>query len=173
MENTSFAQRRRNPSFSSSLLDSIYRSIDEGVDDTITISPLRNYSETVTVKEQSIREEQKQKASSLGRGIMIEDWMEKKKERSKESSDSSDSSSSAMFSSSEESNFGGKLRKSAPPVMMPKTGEKQREGNFKLKAMKFYGELKNLKQPISPSGRISSFLNSIINGNGKKMCSAA
>lgn len=187
-ETSSLPQRRRTPSFSSSLLDSIYRSIDEssvGVDNTITT--LTDYKETVIVQKQSLASSYRgeDKASSLGRAIMIENWREKKKESSYGSSSSSDSCSSAVFSSSEESNFRGKSRKTTTPVMPTRclmfdrreTGEKEKlsEGNFtktKLKALKLYSELKKVKQPISPGGRISSFLNSIFNGNAKKMCSA-
>ncbi|KAL6996280.1 hypothetical protein U1Q18_006414 [Sarracenia purpurea var. burkii] len=39
----------------------------------------------------------------------------------------------------------------------------------KSKAMKFYGDLKKVKQPISPGGRLASFLNSIFTpGSAKK-----
>jgi hypothetical protein len=45
----------------------------------------------------------------------------------------------------------------------------------KLRALKIYGELKKVKQPISPGGRIASFLNSIFNSASAakkvKMCS--
>ncbi|GAB4853746.1 hypothetical protein Ancab_017939 [Ancistrocladus abbreviatus] len=34
----------------------------------------------------------------------------------------------------------------------------------KLRALKIYGDMKRVKQPISPGGRIASFLNSIFNG---------
>lgn len=42
------------------------------------------------------------------------------------------------------------------------------EGKFmktKLKALKIYNELKKVKQPISPGGRLSAFLNSVFKSN--------
>ncbi|XP_076891116.1 protein BIG GRAIN 1-like A [Bidens hawaiensis] len=42
----------------------------------------------------------------------------------------------------------------------------KQEGKFvktKLKALKIYNELKKVKQPISPGGRLSAFLNSVFN----------
>jgi hypothetical protein len=46
------------------------------------------------------------------------------------------------------------------------------EGSFvktKSKALKIYGDLKKVKQPISPGGRLASFLNSLFTaGNAKK-----
>ncbi|KAJ7951542.1 Protein BIG GRAIN 1-like [Quillaja saponaria] len=71
--------RRENPSFSSTLLDSIYRSIDEGhagdEEDKLIF-----YSETMRKKKQSncFREEDEAKLSSFHRTHMIENWMEKK-----------------------------------------------------------------------------------------------
>ncbi|GKV11999.1 hypothetical protein SLEP1_g23205 [Rubroshorea leprosula] len=180
-------QRRRTPSFSSSLLDAIYRSIDES-DGAVHESVPCHYRETTMMKKQSVssrREEQK--VSSLGRAIMIENWMEKQKS-SRGSSSSSDSSSGVVFSSSEAESE--KPRRRAAPVRPNrcllfdrretkfdgKQQKPQREGGLtktKLKAMKIYGELKKVKQPISPGGRITSFLNSIFNSNAKKvkMCS--
>ncbi|XP_071690454.1 protein BIG GRAIN 1-like B [Rutidosis leptorrhynchoides] len=50
--------------------------------------------------------------------------------------------------------------------------EGKHEGKFtktKSKALKIYSDLKKVKQPISPGGRLSSFLNSLFaNGNAKK-----
>ncbi|EEF41014.1 protein BIG GRAIN 1-like A [Ricinus communis] len=53
-----------------------------------------------------------------------------------------------------------------------KPNNKHHEGSFvktKSKALKIYGDLKKVKQPISPGGRLASFLNSLFTaGNAKK-----
>lgn len=53
-----------------------------------------------------------------------------------------------------------------------KPKSKQESGGFvktKSRALKIYGDLKKVKQPISPGGRLASFLNSIFSaGNAKK-----
>ncbi|KAF5748350.1 hypothetical protein HS088_TW04G00303 [Tripterygium wilfordii] len=77
-----FKREKKNPSFSSSLLDEIYRSIDEG--DT-KHEDLKFYRETMTKKQSknsipkcnrvSIEEEG---ISTLRRACLIEKWMEKK-----------------------------------------------------------------------------------------------
>ncbi|GLU10108.1 hypothetical protein SLE2022_269310 [Rubroshorea leprosula] len=191
-ENTSFPQRRRTPSFSASLLDAIYRSIDES-DGPGYESTSCHYRETTVMKKQGMGScWEEEKVSSLARAIMIENWVEKKK-TSVGSSSSSDSSSGVAFSSSEAESScreREKSRRRSAPVRPDKCllfdrrqkefegkqQKPQREGGFtktKLKALKIYGELKKVKQPISPGGRITSFLNSIFNGNAKKvkMCS--
>lgn len=54
----------------------------------------------------------------------------------------------------------------------PKQKPKQHENGFvktKSKALKIYGDLKKVKQPISPGGRLASFINSLFTaGNTKK-----
>ncbi|KAE7998489.1 hypothetical protein FH972_003031 [Carpinus fangiana] len=188
-----FPQRRRTPSFSSTLLDAIYRSIDESNADEA------HFKETATMfkKQSSSRAkrgtwvvQEEKEAMNLRRAVMIEDWMEKQSIRSSvlfnSTSSSSESSSGAAFSSSEtESSY---KHKSKPKLQSSKkqvkpeyrNSEKQSkpkiEGGFtktKLRALKIYGELKKVKQPISPGGRISSFLNSIFNSDNvkkAKMC---
>ncbi|XP_022731768.1 protein BIG GRAIN 1-like B isoform X2 [Durio zibethinus] len=143
--------------------------------------------------------EDERKVSSLRRAIMIENWVEKQSSyRSSvhfnSTSSSSDSSSGGIFSSSEaESSYKEKSRRSTPAKLdnsmqfEPRNFDnsnnnnqqksKREGGGFtktKLKALKIYGELKKVKQPISPGGRITNFLNSIFNANAKKvkMCSA-
>ncbi|XP_022756429.1 protein BIG GRAIN 1-like B [Durio zibethinus] len=187
--------QRRTPSFSSSLLDAIYRSIDESSNgDEAT---LYHYRETKTnlVKEQNNASlEEERKVSSLRRATMIENWVQKQSCRGlavhfNSTSSSSDSSSGGIFSSSEaESSYTEKSRRSKPAKldksMQSKTRNfdnsnnngKREGGGFtktKLKALKIYGELKKVKQPISPGSRITNFFNSIFNANAKKlkMCS--
>lgn len=188
-----FPQRRRTPSFSSSLLDAIYRSIDESNADDEA-----RFKETTMFKKQSSSRakrgtrvvEEEKGAMNLRQAVRIDDWMEKQSIRSSvlfnSTSSSSESSSGAAFSSSEtESSY---QHKSKPKLQSSKkqsnpeyrNSEKQSkpkiEGGFtktKLRALKIYGELKKVKQPISPGGRIASFLNSIFNSDNvrkAKMC---
>lgn len=219
-------RERENQSFSSTLLDAIYRSIDEGEDDHLVL-----YGEKTT-----LRKKQSNCSSSVNsnsafqdkleedgisglqrRAYMIDQWMEKKvsekvvlrrksaadfqrKSRNDDSlfinssSSSSDSSCGGVFSSSElESVYGGssrpkpirtsvsiqsdKLNKRENNYPRPDTThashqKSKHEGGFvktKSRALKIYGDLKKVKQPISPGGRLASFLNSIFTaGNAKK-----
>ncbi|GAV84371.1 hypothetical protein CFOL_v3_27815 [Cephalotus follicularis] len=134
--------------------------------------------------------------SNLHRAIMIESWMEKQSSRNGSTkffstSSSSDSSSGGVLSSSEDSCFkqnprtvSGFSRQRSKQLRsdkclnfeqrnVDKQPKPKCEGGFtktKLKALKIYGELKKVKQPTSPGGRIASFLNSIFNyGNTKKV----
>ncbi|KAK9078377.1 hypothetical protein SSX86_002434 [Deinandra increscens subsp. villosa] len=169
-----------NPSFSSSLLDEIYRSIDER-------------DETTGEKQSSfsingyIRNDQ---------SVQRHDFKTSSNRSVNSSSSSSDSSSGGGFSSSEAESMHG-IRVSSRPKPI-RTGsnrhydhntreitqmntyqfedsqskQKQKhEGKFvktKSRAMKIYGDLKKVKQPISPGGRLATFLNSIFTtGNAK------
>ncbi|XP_044472378.1 protein BIG GRAIN 1-like B [Mangifera indica] len=183
--------RRRAPSFSSSLLDAIYRSIDDSNNGSCEelsfgrekpgFKKQRNY--TAVKHGGSFDQEFK-----VSRAIMIDNWMEKHLNNS--SSSSSDSSSNGgLFSSSEpeSSSCKEKSRRSKPGKNSikcipfekgkqennhPQQSPKREGGGFtktKLRALKIYGELKKVKQPISPGGRISNFLNSIFSGNAKKV----
>ncbi|KAB2080003.1 hypothetical protein ES319_A05G040700v1 [Gossypium barbadense] len=83
LEKTVYRQERDNPSFSSTLLDKIYRSIDDG--DTRNVD-LKFYRETMQKKQSkaSVRcsgsrvEEEDEEMSSFRRARLIEKWMEKK-----------------------------------------------------------------------------------------------
>ncbi|CAO2840260.1 unnamed protein product [Amaranthus hypochondriacus] len=46
--------------------------------------------------------------------------------------------------------------------------KKNKEGNLQKRALKLYGDLKKVKQPISPGGKLASFLNSLFNSNASK-----
>lgn len=48
------------------------------------------------------------------------------------------------------------------------TGNDNKEGNLQKRALKLYGDLKKVKQPISPGGKLASFLNSLFNTNSSK-----
>ncbi|XVF35100.1 hypothetical protein REPUB_Repub18cG0115400 [Reevesia pubescens] len=196
---TTVPQRRRTPSFSSSLLDAIYRSIDESSNgDEATLCHYRETRATHVKKQNNASLKDERRVSSLRRAILIEDWVEKQSSHGSavhfnSTSSSSDSSSGGIFSSSEaDSSYKEKSRRSTP-VKLDKSMQfeprnfdnsnnnnqqkaKREGGGFtktKLKALKIYGELKKVKQPISPGGRITNFLNSIFNANAKKvkMCS--
>ncbi|KAM1047205.1 hypothetical protein ACFX2I_026562 [Malus domestica] len=179
-----FSRRRRNPSFSSSLLDSIYRSIDESSGGDGDQGYVRDSS--TMVKKQSCSAKGGKEKVNLRRAIMIEKWVEKQNVHSSmfsnSASSSSESSSGAAFSSSEtDSSCRSRTKPKAVEGRFVQFEEKEKSesgggGGFsktKLRALKIYGELKKVKQPISPGGRIASFINSIFNsGNVKKakMC---
>ncbi|KAG6409533.1 hypothetical protein SASPL_127573 [Salvia splendens] len=165
--------RRRDktlPSFSSTLLDEIYRSIDGNTDE------INGYDST----------------RSSRTTCLVEKWMEKERKRHQEtdtkpvhddvvffSSTSSSSDSSGTLSSSDTEFFGSRPK----PV---RTGTRSDSGRFKFddvqtglaeadliksksRALRMYANLKKAKQPISPGGRLTSFINSLFsNANGKK-----
>ncbi|CAH1425271.1 unnamed protein product [Lactuca virosa] len=204
--------RRKTPSFSSSLLDSILRSIDETndvvgglhddnlhqmqqnqqVDDHELIffasEPKRNnkirFPQTHLINGEEVQ------IPSLRRAMMIDQWMETYNNNDKRSSYvsrkscrnfSSDSSTTTFTTSSASSepetpstyrslpNSFTISRKAAEAVFLDDsqkpTISTKREGKFmkltKLRAMKIYGDLKKVKQPISPGKRISTFLYSL------------
>ncbi|KAG6428861.1 hypothetical protein SASPL_106900 [Salvia splendens] len=189
-------------SFSSSLLDAIYRSIDQGDEEMVIYGEgMRKKScEGANVRSGVFRSDEEM--ANFQRACMIEKWMEKKvsekavgrrnsvadfqvkkprKDRVSSSWSSSDSSAAAgFFSSSEAESF---------PVQRPKpirtgfekeeiggnrSGSEQKskiEGGFsktKLRALKIYGDLKKVKQPISPGGKLAGFLNSLFAGGNMK-----
>lgn len=185
----SYPQRRRTPSFSSILLDTIDHSIDQSktdfVDDVNNQPCLYNQPiKHVKFNEKCVNSKQRM---NLRQAVMIEDWMEKNS-----SSSSSECSSGGIFSSSETDSSYNKQRsrtKYNPPQkhMNPihhSNSEKQQkkkqqvwEDGFtrtKLRALKIYGELnQKVKQPISPGSRIATFLSSIFNSHNvkkAKMC---
>ncbi|KAI4380340.1 hypothetical protein MLD38_006541 [Melastoma candidum] len=203
------APRRKTPSFSSSLLEAVYRSIDEseGQDEC---SPFHGEGFGTSVRRQGARGGRDRDSSSapcsagrtrgftsLERVLMIEEWMEKQGSRGRcgssrinSGSSSSDSSSGgrmgACSSSETEPLPGRRKHRSLHGKPTHDRGDREKtmkEGRnsdlgggaprTKLAALKIYGELKKVKQPISPGGKISAFLNSIFNsGNVKKakMC---
>lgn len=220
--------QNKNPSFSSTLLDKIYRSIDEV-----------SYEEEQALRRETVRRKQQNSAysgleeedemGSLRRACMIQKWMDRKvKEKVKgqrrysleewdrklqfdqdalffSSTSSSSDSSSVGFSSSDNSSIYNLPRpkpirtsisstrsiRSEAPLYHDKrelylfddyqrqyrsftqqTQSLSYDENFiksKSRALKIYSNLKKVKQPISPGGRLASFLNSIFkSGNAKK-----
>ncbi|XP_076881201.1 protein BIG GRAIN 1-like B [Bidens hawaiensis] len=178
-----YRSAREHPSFSSSLLDEIYRSFDER-DDRKSAS----YRETTRPKQ----------SNNYYQHNMIENW-KVKEVTNHSSSSSSDSSSGGGFSSSEtESVYCKPIRTnknrhdvhSSKQMNAHQQQEKQQqqqqqqryrlndtqpkqkqEGKFvktKSRAMKIYGDLKKAKQPISPGGKLATFLNSIFTSSNTK-----
>ncbi|KAL5728644.1 hypothetical protein ACHQM5_001707 [Ranunculus cassubicifolius] len=205
--------RSKNPSFSSSLLDAIYRSIDEGEEDEFVVYKETMKSTTTATAAAGVKFGARKEAEmdDFRRACLIEKWMEKKvsekvvvrrksvpdftQKRASananvfHSASSSSDSSSAGFSSSEaESLYTSRLPKPIKTSLSSKTkpeplqyhdqkrydgsSQKAKEGGFnktKSRAMKIYGDLKKVKQPISPGGKLASFLNSLFTaGNTKK-----
>ncbi|XP_059457163.1 protein BIG GRAIN 1-like A [Corylus avellana] len=205
-------RRRENPSFSSTLLDAIYRSIDEGHGEEREEELVLYRESSVRKKQSSGLKEQEEEMASFRRACMIEKWMDKKvndkvvvrrssaadfdrKSRNDRgfdhllqkysSSSSSESSSGGGFSSSEssESVYTLKSRSSCYGMQRPKpirtsfSGQNpqpekpKHENSFvktKSRALKIYGDLKKVKQPISPGGRLASFLNSLFTAGSPK-----
>ncbi|XP_019151085.1 PREDICTED: protein BIG GRAIN 1-like A isoform X2 [Ipomoea nil] len=138
--------RGKTPSFSSSLLESIYHSIDEshGRHDRSFIR--RNNS------------------------IMVEKWVENctnnknatpARHLNSDSNSSTDSMAS-IFSSSEAESSASRSSVFAARKPTKKTAAR------KSSILSFYGELKKTKQPISPGRRICNFLNSIFTSKNNK-----
>ncbi|KAK1377799.1 hypothetical protein POM88_024543 [Heracleum sosnowskyi] len=115
---------------------------------------------------------------SLRRAIMVEKWIEdhgkkssKHALRNSNGSNSSDSSCcGTLFSSSDnESSVTRSLQKSSSVhTMQTPKREKKFITTTKTKALQIYSELKKVKQPISPGGRIARLLNSIFSSKTAK-----
>ncbi|KAL6568291.1 hypothetical protein OROHE_003975 [Orobanche hederae] len=209
------------PSFSSTLLDAIYRSIDQGDEEMVI------YRETMGGKKQSANVRggvfrSEEEMANFRRACMIEKWMEKKASEKEvvrrkpaadlqmkrprkldrpdsyswSSSDSSGGGGGGFFLSSEAESFPlprpKPVRTGGSRFEKEKIGQKHRdsesdiggrcglvdeldakpkhEGGFlktKSRALKIYGDLKKVKQPISPGGRLAGFLNSLFTSAGK------
>ncbi|KAI3468077.1 hypothetical protein Pfo_024740 [Paulownia fortunei] len=215
------------PSFSSTLLDEIYRSIDGSVEKS---EDFKAYKEKPVKRQGGFRAKtstgnssvEDEEIASFRRACLVEKWMEKEanekvvakrrppllpelENKSLQDNDllffsstSSSSDSSGALSSSDTEFFGPTTK---PKVSCfstrPKpvrTGVSARENNpqedyflsddyqnhqkskveddlikSKSRALKIYANLKKVKQPISPGGRLTSFINSLFsNANGKK-----
>ncbi|XP_051131763.1 protein BIG GRAIN 1-like A [Andrographis paniculata] len=151
MERVQRPRRCKTPSFSSSLLDAIYHSID---DQREARPDRRTHAAQVEAEIESLR-----------RAIMVEKWMENYAPRHF-SSNSASSTDSSAFSSSETDS--SRSSKHANTTIKPAP---KREGRFtrtKSRAMKIYGDLKKVKEPSSPGGKIASFFNSIFSPRNLK-----
>ncbi|KAK8608302.1 hypothetical protein V6N13_023728 [Hibiscus sabdariffa] len=205
-----YRTRSESPSFSSSLLDAIYRSIDDKSNgshhDDEELSFGRDKSTMMRKKKQSSSSLKQELNNSARRACMIQKWMQQKKEVSSEikafgidpmllnsSSTSPDSSCGGVFSSSESDSFHSAKsrsnsshchrseRRTVRTIIFqePKHGvhEEQKApkhhegGGFirtKSKAMKIYSDLKKVKQPISPGGKLASFITSLFTSASPK-----
>ncbi|OVA08914.1 hypothetical protein BVC80_901g39 [Macleaya cordata] len=227
LRDSKYRHQRKNPSFSSSLLDEIYRSIDEGDHHRAREEEEELVVYRETMKKKQNKREEEEEMESFRRDSFVEKWMEKKvmsekvvvrrksvpdfslqKTQNRSSmifnstSSSSDSCCGGGFSSSEaESVYSSRSSRpkpirtsfSDPPkisssVLQRKSNsfeihqeekrncvpqQKPNNGNgfikTKSRAMKIYGDLKKVKQPISPGGKLASFINSLFTaGNPKK-----
>ncbi|KAK8629030.1 hypothetical protein V6N13_077889 [Hibiscus sabdariffa] len=165
-----YRNRRENPSFSSTLLDAIYRSIDEPNGESAT--------------------RKKHDEEEMKRACMVQKWMDNRGDIRRKSmgdcdfddpmsfnssSSSCGSSCAARFSSSESDKYFCPRPKPARTSVengLYGHAAAKHEGGFvrtKSKALKIYSNLKKVKHPISPGGRLASFLNSLFTaGNAKK-----
>ena len=185
-----FQDHAKNPSFSSSLLDTIYRSIDEG-DRTTTTNHMKLHAQTMLKNQTRLLVQEELTASAISRSKWkgSEKTVKSQVERKSKSrlhghdhdhevmffsstSSCSDSSSGLLSSSDTESLYGSRSRVSCFAPSRPKpsvtsASNEERVMKTKSRALKMYNHLKKVKQPISPGGKLSSFLNSLL-GNAKK-----
>lgn len=227
MEKDKLSRRHhKNPSFSSSLLDEIYRSIDgydqRREDFKLPKLETRKQSSSANIglkpkgvaniynKKKSVEDEE---IASFRRACLIEKWMEKKvkdKARRGPSSELDSINYDSLFfsSTSSESNSGTLSASSSEPdsfysekssssstttcfaasrtrsirraSVSPRRGtklysfdnqqaNKNEESKSKSTALKMYNNLKKVKQPISPGGRLTNFLTSIFNNKSKNL----
>ncbi|XP_073035898.1 protein BIG GRAIN 1-like B [Primulina eburnea] len=168
------------PSFSSTLLDEIYRSFDQGEDENINVI-MRKKQQTSAAMFRSEEE-----IANFQRACMIEKWMEKKVREKDAARRKSTAAESVLRSSSWDSSGGGagflsesfyekrpkSIRVCDSSLNKEKSASKNKDGFMKTKsrALKLYAELKKVKQPISPGARLAGFLNSLFTaaGNTKK-----
>lgn len=180
------------PSFSSTLLDEIYRSIDEKSDD------LNGYKGTASSRRACLVEKWMEKEANeiaAARKLRSHQFLQESDTKSAHDSDviffsstSSSSDSSGALSSSDTEFFGSTGRSKPPKVSCfttgrPKpvrTGARSDPDRFtgvvgddliksKSRALRIYANLKKVKQPISPGGRLTSFINSLFSSaSGKK-----
>ncbi|KAL7114013.1 hypothetical protein ACP275_04G095100 [Erythranthe tilingii] len=175
------------PSFSSVLLDEIYRSIDRPEEEMHTIR--KKSDGHANVRPAYIKSEELGIPANdyYQRACMVEKWMEAKKPRKvrhgSSSASSWDSGGGGFFSSSEAESFrsqkfgGGEIntsRTDSEVIVSPRDrrgfGDRlAQKSKTKLRALRIYGELKKMKQPISPGRKLAEFLNSLFTaGNLKK-----
>ncbi|KAL6974583.1 hypothetical protein U1Q18_028767 [Sarracenia purpurea var. burkii] len=175
-------QRIETPSFSSSLLDAICRSIDESKSAEDDESVLRRETTAMGTRKQRNDNFNRSNAPqdvSLRQAIMIEKWKgnENRKRITRGStlqnstSSSSESSCGGVFSSSETESCHFRQARSGGSAKLEFEQTPTREGRLKRpksKALKIYDDLKKAKQPISPGRRITNFLNSLFNSRNLK-----
>ncbi|CAI9765955.1 unnamed protein product [Fraxinus pennsylvanica] len=152
--------RSKTPSFSSSLLDAIYHSIDEskGVkEQEVEDLNIRKRNNAVQVEEE---------IESLRRAIRIEKWMENyssKSTRRPLPSNSCSSTESSIFLCSETDSSASK---STPKSLVFHMQKRRKQAQTPAaekpeKILEFKTMPKKVKEPLSPGGKIANFLNSI------------
>ncbi|KAJ4893570.1 Uncharacterized protein Rs2_20364 [Raphanus sativus] len=182
----------RQPSFSSTLLDQIYRSIDDS-------PPLESTRKKKHHNNTSLHHEERDTSDNklvFHRRSIAADFERSRRTTTATTSSvflrysNSSSSDSSGFSSSESDSFYLRSKPSASPppphttrqpkpirtsLVAEKPSSKQELGGFlrtKSKALKIYTDLKKVKQPLSPGGRLATFLNSLFTNaasNHKKL----
>ncbi|KAF7817355.1 protein BIG GRAIN 1-like A [Senna tora] len=167
------------PSFSSTLLDNIYRSIEESERE------MKFGRCSISMEEEDRRDVAK---ANLGRACLIEKWMDKKANEKVDlhdqdavflssTSTSSDSSTSCGGLSDTDSIYWARSQSSSFTSPRPKPKPDGVVGlgmmRSKCRAPKIYENLKETKQPISPGRRLSNFLNSLFTNTkkSKSICS--
>ncbi|KAL3650729.1 hypothetical protein CASFOL_007132 [Castilleja foliolosa] len=177
------------PSFSSTLLDEIYRSIDAGAENPAKKQSVHRAAKTNIIEDEETR--------NFRRACLVEKWMEKRANEKPipkifpdskldnnndvlffSSTSSSNSDSSGALSSSDTEFFGPQTEpklscfatrpkpvRTAAPAQQEFSlfGDYQNNEKNKSRALKLYANLKKVKQPISPGGRLTSFINSLFN----------
>ncbi|KAJ0242372.1 Protein BIG GRAIN 1-like B [Hirschfeldia incana] len=162
----------RHPSFSSTLLDQIYRSTDSSSSSDVSMRKKQNRA----ADENRVCLE---KILANRRKTAADDFLRSRTPKTVEHSSSTSSDSSGLSSSSSSDSFYRRTRSSPaihhPPKPIRTSVERLERPNnnnnnnkVKSKALKMYSDLKKVKQPISPGGRLATFLNSLFTGNTKK-----
>ncbi|CAM8910127.1 unnamed protein product [Rhodiola kirilowii] len=155
-------------SATTTLFDELYRSTDQG----------RN------TRSQKTKTGKKQNQNTMARMCLIDDWMEKKRINTKPlpRSDNellyfsySDASSHSSDSSSDNEYVRAmKIRDSCfPPIkkkhiQSPIPASKEMLLKSESRALKMYADLKKSKLPISPGGKLTSFINSMFTGRRRQ-----
>ncbi|CAI9759076.1 unnamed protein product [Fraxinus pennsylvanica] len=156
--------RRKKQSFSSSLLDAIYHSIDDskGLEEQeVGDFVLRGRNNVAKVEE---------KIESCRRAIMIEKWMDNYSSITPRHFASNSGSSSKFESSSlftgQKLNQRRNLILERPCKISPL--DMDRKGGFMRTKSKIFRESKKVKEPYSPGAKIANFLNSIFSPRNLK-----
>ncbi|KAI3802838.1 hypothetical protein L1987_30982 [Smallanthus sonchifolius] len=176
--------RRKTPSFSSSLLDSILRSIDDGGlhDDTLHHhqQQVKDHDHDLMFFASEPKRSSKnveEQMPSLRRAIMIDQWMETHNNHNRNGYGARKSCREFVSDSSSSTETETPSTYRSLPNSFTISRETvfqtpKREGKFikstKLRAMKIYGDLKKVNQPISPGSRISAFIYSLFASSSKK-----
>ncbi|XP_010501090.1 PREDICTED: protein BIG GRAIN 1-like B [Camelina sativa] len=183
-------RNHRHPSFSSSLLDQIYRSIDDSSPNSSSMRKTKHQNRDETTTTARVSSSSNRRATAAADGFIRSRNLKKNSEQEpvffklSSTTTSTSSDSSGGFSSSESESL-YRRSKSSPAihssshhhpkpirttVVEPNNTKKQEHGGSflktKSKALRIYTDLKKVKQPISPGGRLATFLNSIFTGAG-------